>query len=806
MDPSWPVNLEALWVSGRNKKSEPFVKVLTTYLDKAPNCFECAIALMRAASDFHKNRPTAQSYTIMSVFYEWVSERQELYPALLTREIKRHALQTVLKQTNTSLIDLVCRVYRLDENAQDYMDVVQDLLLRQHFNEASTIVVRLKLHDYFTLEEIAIPLFLLDKIGLLENYMAGLPELQKEVIVYMDSLYNDANRIDNLIYNLNLKMVSRDKFHPKTLAKVISRLLKQYNLPVELCPNVQYSRSKSAMKYLIHKKYNENDYSEASWREMICEAVGPNCSLQKELINDLMWMNDYENALSFALKLGLPEHHWPNYLRDYKERCGVRKVQELMRSWNINEDQDDPSKFLSLRIDLSDVHMVDTPDGFAHCIEVLKDYDVVGVDAEWKPTMGLAPSRLSLVQLAVWDGVYVLDILKLSEVLGESHWRQLYTEILSSDDILKLGYGIVEDLKLLSEVAKCPSAKARNFIDLCSFSEKLRQKHPSLMKPVIPKDREHKGLSELTRTLLGLPLNKDEQCSDWENRPLRSSQMRYAALDAFCLLQVYEELFKRAEGEDMNLRELIQEVRDSEAVRRDKPRKYKPQHKFRPQEATNSVSVVQPEAPIPASEFKVVADSMVLGLGHQLRLCGIDTVILQQGEHHDQAVKLSHKEDRVILTSGAAFQKLKLYVRPVMIFEVNNLLPAKEQLKIVLEHYKVVIKEENLLSRCTACNGDNYALVPQDDMRKLCTRSGARHRERRTYGAHVLDLESACFDGGVRVQRESFAIERMSHVDTFHVCVKCGKVYWEGSHRRRVNQQMRSSNLIAGPWQASETL
>ncbi|EEC07627.1 hypothetical protein IscW_ISCW006225 [Ixodes scapularis] len=179
---------------------------------------------------------------------------------------------------------------------------------------------------------------------------------------------------------------------------------------------------------------------------------------------------------------------------------------------------------------------------------------------------------------------------------------------------------------------------------------------------------------------------------------------------------------------------------------------------------------------------------MVLGLGHQLRLCGVDTVILQQGEHHDQAVKL------------------KQYVRPVMIFEVNNLLPAKEQLKTVLEHYKVVIKEENLLSRCTACNGDNYALVPQEDMRKLCTRSGARHRETRTYDAHVLDLESACFDGGVRVQWESFAIERMSHVDTFHVCVKCGKVYWEGSHRRRVNQQMRSSNLIAGPGQASEIL
>lgn len=47
--------------------------------------------------------------------------------------------------------------------------------------------------------QIAIPLFILDKIGLLENYMAGLPELQKQVIVYMDSLYNDANRIEELI-------------------------------------------------------------------------------------------------------------------------------------------------------------------------------------------------------------------------------------------------------------------------------------------------------------------------------------------------------------------------------------------------------------------------------------------------------------------------------------------------------------------------------------------------------------------------------------------------------------------------------
>ena len=49
-----------------------------------------------------------------------------------------------------------------------------------------------------------------------------------------------------------------------------------------------------------------------------------------------------------------------------------------------------------------------------------------------------------------------------------------------------------------------------------------------------------KGLSNVSYEVLGKPLDKRFQMSDWQKRPLSEDQMEYAATDAGVLIAIYD--------------------------------------------------------------------------------------------------------------------------------------------------------------------------------------------------------------------------------------------------------------------------
>lgn len=69
-----------------------------------------------------------------------------------------------------------------------------------------------------------------------------------------------------------------------------------------------------------------------------------------------------------------------------------------------------------------------------------------------------------------------------------------------------------------------------------------------------PENSSSIRLSALVELCLGKPLDKSNQLSNWGSRPLRKEQLMYAALDAYCLLEVYDVLSTRLTelGVDIN--------------------------------------------------------------------------------------------------------------------------------------------------------------------------------------------------------------------------------------------------------------
>ena len=89
-----------------------------------------------------------------------------------------------------------------------------------------------------------------------------------------------------------------------------------------------------------------------------------------------------------------------------------------------------------------------------------------------------------------------------------------------------------------------------------------QQQQQQQQPPPPPPKRMSKGLSELTRRCFGKPLDKSECLSNWENRPLRRAQLRYAALDAYVLIKIYDYIETKCKeiGVDFNM--LISRSRD----------------------------------------------------------------------------------------------------------------------------------------------------------------------------------------------------------------------------------------------------
>ncbi|XP_077707695.1 exonuclease mut-7 homolog isoform X5 [Canis aureus] len=687
--------------------------------------------------------------------------------------------------------------------------------------QAALLGMKLKLQPGLDVEKMSIPLLLQDKVNLVECYVAGFPDLQRRLLALLDSWCQPDFDIRVVARQHPQVMSPRlERLSPRALSQQVLSLLERHGLDPALCPNVVTQRRLATLRYLCYKRLVEGSMSQENWTDHVQCLVGQDEWLQEELLRLLASPDNKAAAAQCALDLSLPEERLSAPVATELRRL---KLQERRAEAPLEDRRDG---YYQPPISREDIHFLASWEDLAgHEAELLQPGQVVGVDLEWRPSFGTGGRpQASIMQVAVGGRVFLLDLPLLSQPTGgqaSQAFCRLVSQLLSDPSITKLGYGMAGDLRSLG--ASCPTLahvekQLRGGLDLLQVHRQMRiADMPALGRG---EARGLRGLSLLVQQVLGRPLDKAQQLSNWDRRPLSEEQLVYAAADAYCLLEVYQTLCREPASFSLS-EDLAKSLRPGHSERSG-PQEL-PRLQVAPALAWQEPAAKEDMAPgVPARAFRVVCDNMLQGLARSLRCLGVDVLALGTDDDHRRAAEVARQEGRIILTSGLPYHKLRAQVGAGRCLSVDCSLKARQQAKAVLKHFNVCVTHADIFSRCQACNCDRYLKVSKDMMRQL-VRLGSPQEDahstgdkadpsedlqdagdapdeapRGGYTSHLscrwleaADLQShapATLANGTRLQlaRVPEGVLWRPDLRHFYCCSGCGKVFWEGSHLGRV--------------------
>lgn len=165
-----------------------------------------------------------------------------------------------------------------------------------------------------------------------------------------------------------------------------------------------------------------------------------------------------------------------------------------------------------------------------------------------------------------------------------------------------------------------------------------------------------------------------------------------------------------------------------------------------------------------SNQPRFISDAMLGSLSKWLRILGFDTMYFKTIDDNE-LIRIAKQGQRILLTRDTRLVKRKKIGSYILINSNNTLEQLKEVLTIVCSKQYAVSPEESaycllytayFFSRCAACNGE---LLSAD--------------------------------------RKSVVDDVPEHVflnfNSFLKCKDCGKVYWEGSHKKLIDTKLREA-------------
>ncbi len=165
--------------------------------------------------------------------------------------------------------------------------------------------------------------------------------------------------------------------------------------------------------------------------------------------------------------------------------------------------------------------VVENSEQVKQAFEVLNQQTVVGLDTETKPAFKKGVfHKVALLQISTDDICFLFRLNKIG-------FPQPLIDFFSNKKIIKIGLSLKDDLRSLNKRKKI---NPQNFIDIQSIIKEY-----GVLEL---------GLQKIYAILFGKKISKKERLSNWENGKLTEKQKKYAAIDAWSVLKIYQKLLK----------------------------------------------------------------------------------------------------------------------------------------------------------------------------------------------------------------------------------------------------------------------
>ena len=182
------------------------------------------------------------------------------------------------------------------------------------------------------------------------------------------------------------------------------------------------------------------------------------------------------------------------------------------------------------------IHVAQTPTEAEKAVEYLKQYPIVGIDSETRPSFSKGKQyKVALLQVSTPDHCFLFR-------LNLTGFTLPVITLLESPSITKVGLSLHDDFMMLHKRAPF---QPRAYVELQEY--------------VRPFGIQDKSLQKIYGILFNEKISKTQRLSNWEAPVLTEPQKLYAATDAWACLNIYNRLQELKASGDFQIEEKVEE-------------------------------------------------------------------------------------------------------------------------------------------------------------------------------------------------------------------------------------------------------